>query len=310
MLNERIEKYSEIADSKGLFFVWQSICHGVKSVDSLTQLRAHHFGKLCLNIHPTLWLLEEMGFISINEDDIEVNLLMKDYNEEDFFGYFSDLFFEFLLNEDVLSVESLRYSIQEDCFVLARNCIRYRYASYRNLLLSLGILVKRDDGTFAFDKKMESIIDLAPSKNKKKSEERLLQELEQQRQEGFAGESFVLHYEQNRLKGHSFLNKIKQISIIDVTAGFDIISFDDVSSKILDRFIEVKTFRGKPHFHWSANEIRISKIRSKHYYLYLVDYERIKEPNYAPTIIQNPSMFFIDNEDWNITPDSYLYEHI
>ena len=24
----------------------------------------------------------------------------------------------------------------------------------------------------------------------------------------------------------------------------------------------------------------------------------------------NPSAYFVDNEDWNITPDSYLYEHI
>jgi len=37
MLNEKIEKFNEIADSKGLFFVWQSIGLGVTSITSLVQ---------------------------------------------------------------------------------------------------------------------------------------------------------------------------------------------------------------------------------------------------------------------------------
>ena len=43
---------------------------------------------------------------------------------------------------------------------------------------------------------------------------------------------------------------------------------------------------------------------------YLVDYDKISEGGYEPIIIQNPSAYFVDNEDWNITPDSYLYEHV
>ena len=174
----------------------------------------------------------------------------------------------------------------------------------------MGILTKREDGAFVFEKKLDTIIEIAPSKNKQKSEERLLQELEQQRLEGLAGELFVIKYEHNRLMGHPFIDKIKQISVIDVAAGYDIISYDDISSVRLNRFIEVKTYKGKPHFHWSANEIRTSKIRADHYFLYLVDYDKISEDGYEPIIIQDPSAYFVDNEDWNITPDSYLYEHV
>ena len=311
MLNERIERFSEIADSKGLFFVWQSIGQGVVSINSLTQLRSHHTGKLCLNILPTLLLFDAMGFISVEGDNIEVGSSFKIYHdEESFVTTFSDILVDYLLEEDVISLESLKYNSQEDCFILARNGIKYKHASYRNLLLSLGILTKREDGAFVFEKKLDTIIEIAPSKNKQKSEERLLQELEQQRLEGLAGELFVIKYEQNRLQGHPLIDKIKQISVIDVAAGYDIISYDDISSVRLNRFIEVKTYKGKPHFHWSANEIRTSKIRADHYFLYLVDYEKISEYGYEPIIIQDPSAYFVDNEDWNITPDSYLYEHV
>lgn len=311
MLNEKIGKFDEIADSKGLFFVWQSIGQGVVSVNSLTQLRLHHIGKLCLKIIPALLLLEEMGYITVDGDNIEIVSILNNYDrEEDFTTYFSELLVDYLLEEEVISLESLKYDSQEDCFVLARNGIKYKHAPYRNLLLSLGILTKREDGSYIFERKLETIIEIAPTRNKKKSEERLLQELEQQRLEGLAGELFVIQYEQNRLEGHPSVDKIKQISVIDVAAGFDIISYDDISSSKLNRFIEVKTFKGNPHFHWSVNEVRIAKLRAEHYYLYLVDYNRISEKNYEPIIIQNPSDYFVDNEDWNITPESYLYEHI
>jgi len=228
MLNERIERFSEIADSKGLFFVWESVGQGVVSINSLTQLRSHHTGKLCLNILPTLLLLEDMGYVSVDGDNIEVKTTFKKFEDEEaFVASFSDILVDYLLEEDVISLESLKYNSQEDSFVLARNGIKYKHAAYRNLLLSLGILTKREDGSFIFEKKLDTIIEIAPSINKQKSEERLLQELEQQRLEGLAGEMFVLRYERNRLVGHPFVDKIKQISVIDVAAGYDIISFDD-----------------------------------------------------------------------------------
>jgi hypothetical protein len=309
MLNERIEKYIEIADSKGLFFVWQSIVHGVASINSLIYLRSHHTGKLCLNIIPTLLLLEEMGYITVDGDNIQIVSISNNYEtEEEFTTYFSGALVDYLLEEEVISLESLKYNCYEDCFILARNGIKYKHASYRNLLLSLGVLRKREDGAFIFEKKIDTIIEIAPAKNKKKSEQSLLEELEQQRLEGFAGEQFVIRFEQNRLVGHPLIRKIKQISVVDVAAGFDIMSFNDISSSKLDRFIEVKTFKGNPHFHLSANEIRISNLRADHYYLYLVDYNKISEQDYEPIIIQNPSEYFDGNDDWIITPDSFLYE--
>lgn len=117
MLNEKIEKFNEIADSKGLFFVWQSIGLGVTSITSLVQLRLHHTGKLCLDIIPTLLLLEEMGYITIEGDNIQVISVFDNYNdEEDFIAYFSEVLVDYLLNEEVISLEALKYNSQKDSF--------------------------------------------------------------------------------------------------------------------------------------------------------------------------------------------------
>ena len=311
MLNERIERFDEIANVSGLFFVWQSIIQGVKSFSSLSQLRSHHSGKLCLNLLPAVLLLEEMGYISFDGETIKNVKIPSDIScESEFISFFSDILLDFLLEEEVISLDCLIYNSQEDRFILSRKGIRYKYASYRNLLLSFGVLSKREDGNYHFEKRIDTITRIALLKNKKKTEKRLLEELERQRQEGLAGELFVLEYEKKRLNGHSSICKIKQVSLIDVTAGFDIISFDNLESKYLNRYIEVKTYKGKPHFHWSINEINVSRIRSEHYFLYLVNYDRIQDDGYSPEIIQNPSTYFVDNDEWISTPELFFYERI
>ena len=47
-----------------------------------------------------------------------------------------------------------------------------------------------------------------------------------------------------------------------------------------------------------------------HYYLYLVNYDKISEQDYEPIMIQNPSSYFACNNDWICTPESFLYEKI
>lgn len=311
MLNEKIDKCIEIADVSGLFFVWQSIVNGVKSLNTLKQLKSHHTGKLCLDLLPAILLLEEMGYISFDGETIQIiQMPLKFSDESEFTMYFSDVLLNFLIKEDIILLDSLSYNSQEDKFILLQKGIKCKHASYRNLLLSFGVISKRGDGNYHFEKLIDTIISLAPLRRKKKAEIELLESLERQRQEGLAGELFVLEYEKKRLKEHIHLSKIKQISTIDVSAGYDIISFENLDSLSLDRYIEVKTYKGKAHFHWSYNEIRVSKIRSDHYFLYLVDYNRINEEDYSPEIIQDPSLYFKGNNEWICSPESFLYERI
>lgn len=310
MLNERIEKYSEIADIEGLYFVWQNLAAGVTSMETLIYMRSHHSGKLCVNILPAILLLEEMGYVSITNDVITGFSGSPFDEKESFATWFSPIMLDFFLKENIISLDTVTYDSNSDKFVLGRNCIKYKFAPYRNLLLSFHLLSRREDGKFIIENADEVITEVAPNIQTKKTDETLLKELELQREEGQAGEAFVLNYEKERLRNHPLLRKIKQISTVDVSAGYDIVSFNTTESTSLDRFIEVKTYKGKPHFHWSTNEMRIARIRNDHYYLYLVDYNKISNNGYKPFIIKNPIAYLKDNIEWDITPDSYLFEFI
>lgn len=135
-------------------------------------------------------------------------------------------------------------------------------------------------------------------------EYRMLKILAQEAEQGAEGEAFVMEYEKSRLKGREDLDTIKQVSIIDAGAGYDIISYNSVDSTKLDRLIEVKTYKGEPHFYWSSNEIDEAKLRMDHYYLYLVSYDEIRKDGYHPIIIKNPIYYFKDNSEWQSSIDS------
>ena len=72
----------------------------------------------------------------------------------------------------------------------------------------------------------------------------------------------------------------------------------------------------EPHFFikerfFSLIFIILHKNFKKHNFMDVNEKNKmLSEPGYEPIVIQNPSEFFIDNEDWNITPESFLYEHI
>ncbi|MBD5484393.1 MAG: DUF3883 domain-containing protein, partial [Lachnospiraceae bacterium] len=70
---------------------------------------------------------------------------------------------------------------------------------------------------------------------------------------GAMAEEFVLNYEHQRITNLELASKIRIISDVDVTAGYDIISFDSNQSTRYDRYIEVKA-TSKNGFFWSVNE--------------------------------------------------------
>lgn len=306
MLNERLNRYNEIADKEGLYFVWHQLIEGVTSIDGINQLRLHHIGKLRLNIEAALILFEELKLIEIRDDSIQLKSEVRYNSIENFTEWFSLLYVNFLINEEILLLSGFIYDSQNDKFAIERKCIKMRHACYRNLMLSLGIISIRDSKSFFVEKLLDSIVKSNENKIRKISEEQLLKDLEEQRERGKIGEEFVLSYEMRRLSARHDSSNIKIISQIDVSAGYDIISYNDEMSESLDRFIEVKTFIGSPHFHWSSNEIQTAQMRSKHYFIYLVDYSRINDNDYIPFVIQDPISYFKENTSWTFTPDSFL----
>ena len=110
---------------------------------------------------------------------------------------------------------------------------------------------------------------------------------------GELAEDFVLKSETKKLKN---INKYpKQISHVDVAAGYDIVSYDKSGEEI---YIEVKGFQKNYSFHWSENEISVSKNLSDKYYIYCVRFEN-NTPFEIFKKIQNPYEKIIERSEFD-----------
>lgn len=143
-----------------------------------------------------------------------------------------------------------------------------------------------------------------------KSAERLAIELARQAEDGAAAEEWVVEFERHRLREHPLREQVRRISIDDVAAGYDVLSFASPTSLQHDLFIEVKSHGSTKLFHWSRNEIATAREFGEAYALYLVDRCRCTEAGYIPHIIKAPSpeMFALPESGWQVEATSY--EHI
>ena len=138
--------------------------------------------------------------------------------------------------------------------------------------------------------------------------ERFKERLENQRKNGDEAEKWVLNYERERLRNSLVKSQIRQVSITDVGAGYDIASFEDERSLRYDRFIEVKSFLGEKKFFWSSNEVEKAASLGAQYHLYLIDRGCFHEPSYKPTIVSAPSieLFKSFGSGWSVFDNGYM----
>jgi len=121
--------------------------------------------------------------------------------------------------------------------------------------------------------------------------------LEKRNKNGILAENFALAYEKKINKNHPLRKMIELISRIDISAGFDLVSFACENSRELDKFIEVKAYTQGKKFYWTRNEIDKARIFSDNYFIYLIDIREITKNDYIPTIIRNPyKKFMIEKE--------------
>ena len=123
---------------------------------------------------------------------------------------------------------------------------------------------------------------------------------------GRQGEEFVLEYERKRLP-ESLSSNVRHLGETEIARGYDILSFESFDSILPDRYIEVKTYRGHPHFYWTENEIAAARKYTDHYYLYLIDIDRINDTAYEPQIIPNPAILFDDENLWSHQVMQYAF---
>ena len=314
MLNESLERLSKIGSPQSIAFVARWLSEDVTSVNTLISYANSTAGIKNSEVEPILLLLESMDLIKIIDNSYidGAAVLKSKYNqgEDRFQDWFIDKFIEFALDNAIIDIDSITYSIDHNAFILSATTIKPRqHACYRNILISYDVITLLSDARYLVNYKLDKAIKM-PKRHRHITEKQLLHKLEEQREQGERGEMFVLEYEKTRISNPSLQANIQRISIIDVSAGYDIVSYQSNDSTKIDRYIEVKTFKGKEHFHWSQNEIDKAKLMGESYFIYLVDDDCIDKEDYEPIIIQNPIVALKKSCNWECTPDSYEVERI
>lgn len=215
-----------------------------------------------------------------------------------------------MTNDNILDLEAVYYSREINLYKIKKFGFSFEYSILRNFLIQYKV-INEYKGEFVLNSDYESIFaDCKKSQKFIRSLEQLKKQLREKEIQGEISEQFVLDYERKRLGVSDKNNKIKRISIIDVSAGFDILSFNNNQSKDYDRFIEVKSYNGVEHFYWSENEIEKAKLYDDKYYIYLVNFQELKTPGYEPVIINNPYKNIFIDDSWVKEPTSYFIKHI
>ena len=118
---------------------------------------------------------------------------------------------------------------------------------------------------------------------------------------GDKGELYIVDYEKERLQNlnkNELADKIKHVSTINDSAGYDILSYNEDGS---ERFIEVKTTKGPigTDFYISPGELKFSR-ENKNFYIYRV-YEFVPEAMTGKIYIKQGDV----EENFNLTPLQY-----
>lgn len=297
-----------------LFFICDVIGHNGIKVRDAEVICSHASGKRHLSVEDLISYCLALGWIK-NEADIlmispDLEPLLGDkeaLNEELTKSTVEKLFLGEIVNQSMFSYDSIRhsYAFKNELLPLSLSCVR-------NVLISQGFLIpqREPQGTRFY---IAPIYDTLIAKHCKKRQvqlslERLKKQFEDNELAGEKAELFVVEYEKKRI-GPPLCESIKRISEIDVTAGYDIVSFNSSNSILPDRFIEVKAVSSSGFF-WSKNEFEIAKLKGEMYYLYLVELALIGDSEYMPEIIQNPASSVMGSDEWFVETQSYHIRHI
>lgn len=211
--------------------------------------------------------------------------------------------------KEFISYGDLKYDAEINKMIIKESCIPLKFSGFKKLLISYGFFyyLKEATGSLIINENFIDIFenDLMPKirtgtswAKSKLSIEQLKEILKLHEEMGNKAEEYVHEFERKRLVGHQLIERIMRISSWDARAGYDIVSFNDLNSSEINRFIEVKAFSNSLHFYWTQNEVTVSKRLGLKYFLYLVDLSKIEKVDYTPIIIQNPSSEVFESERW------------
>lgn len=233
-----------------------------------------------------------------NSKNIDIlNLVIKQLEKND---EIDNLFYEGLLKFD------------EDGVAIRFSRIPQKYNALRDLLSSLKFFKRKINSPYHLVD--EELLRRLPSHIKVPKKSKLSQEaldviLNAQKEKGEKAELWVLQFERNKYKKTrvkpDLLEKISKISDENANAGYDLESLINEQSTEIDKFIEVKALSNGKNFFWSPNELSTSRRLKNHYYLYIVDVEKINEKDYVPVEIKNPAETILEGRE---IEHDFIYE--
>lgn len=309
-MNQELKSHSAIGDREGILFFAKHVLTNDKVILSSLKEQCQVNQSISLNFGCAVEAFSYLGITEHNTRSIQSTGIIQSSNDDnEIKSRICGRCIDVLLEENLIDINKVSFNENKMLFSLTKSAFSFDSAIFRNMLITLGYLNLKN-GIYFIDS--TDSIDFAHKvveRRKKVSIDQLRKNLEIEQKIGDAGEDFVVRFEKNRLCPEK-AQLVMRISQVDVTAGYDIISVQDNNSVVVDRFIEVKTYIGKKHFHWSTNEIGVAKLRRNLYYLCLVDYNRIDEPGYIPEFIQNPYENVFDSSSWLREPDSYSFSPV
>lgn len=180
-----------------------------------------------------------------------------------------------------------------------------------HLFKFLGIL-RIEDPLIIVEKKYSELVYQLTADGKAISEHQLEKILMENRKLGTKAENAVVEFEKQRLRklgkfAHAEL--VKRISVLNVSAGYDIESFDGNSDTFEpNRFIEVKaTQSDEIRFYWTSNELKVAKHKRGSYWIYMMKKfnEQLPTEN-IPIMIQDPSQKIEKNNYLTMQAHTFL----
>ncbi len=178
----------------------------------------------------------------------------------------------------------------------------------------LGIL-QESNFVIQVDRKYSELVFQLTADSKALTEQQLEKILMENRKLGAQAENVVVEFEKRRLRKMGKFAQaelVKRISTINVSAGYDIESFDGDTDDIFpNRLIEVKATQGSQiRFYWSNNEMNVAKSKKESYWIYLLKEFKENDENLAPIMIQNPALNISNIECLTLEAHTFLIKEI
>jgi len=214
-----------------------------------------------------------------------------------------------LFHYEIFYPDMFYYNSDKKSYIFRNERLSLSHSVIRNVLLSQGFLILERNvlpNIFKIEGRYESLIAREVKEiTRLFSLAQLQKKLDANTIAGEKAEQFVLEFEKRRIKNDLLTKEIRIISVIDVLAGYDIVSFSTDTSAFHDRFIEVKAITADNSFFWSRNELEVAKLKGQEYCLYLVNLSEIQNPDYEPLIIINPADTLLNSMDWLVIPETF-----